>query len=34
MTVMSEYLWLVIVGAIGAFGFGWGTGAVPWPYFL
>jgi hypothetical protein len=26
MAVMSEYLWLVIVGAIGAFGFGWGTG--------
>nr|WNH14458.1 phosphate transporter B 1;2 [Pteris ensiformis] len=27
MAVLDEYLWLVVVGAIGAFGFGWGTGA-------
>jgi sodium-dependent phosphate transporter len=25
--VMPEYVWLVVVGAFGAFGFGWGTGA-------
>ncbi|MCO5610642.1 hypothetical protein L7F22_064881 [Adiantum nelumboides] len=27
MAVLSQYLWLVVVGALGAFGFGWGTGA-------
>ncbi|KAG6552741.1 hypothetical protein Mapa_005688 [Marchantia paleacea] len=27
MAVLEEYLWLVVVGAIVAFGFGWGTGA-------
>ncbi|KAG6552740.1 hypothetical protein Mapa_005687 [Marchantia paleacea] len=27
MAVLSEYLWLVVVGAFVAFGFGWGTGA-------
>nr|WNH14450.1 phosphate transporter B 1;2 [Pteris vittata] len=27
MAVLGEYLWLVVVGALGAFGFGWGTGA-------
>ncbi|KAI5056829.1 hypothetical protein GOP47_0028647 [Adiantum capillus-veneris] len=27
MAVLNEYLWLVVVGALGAFGFGWGTGA-------
>ncbi|KAG6552739.1 hypothetical protein Mapa_005686 [Marchantia paleacea] len=27
MAVLDEYLWLVVVGAIVAFGFGWGTGA-------
>lgn len=26
MAVLDEYLWLVVVGAIVAFGFGWGTG--------
>lgn len=26
MAVLSEYLWLVVVGAFVAFGFGWGTG--------
>jgi len=25
--MLSEYLWIFIVGTIGAFGFGWGTGA-------
>lgn len=27
MAVESAYVWLVVVGAFGAFGFGWGTGA-------
>ncbi|BBN09033.1 solute carrier family 20 (sodium-dependent phosphate transporter) [Marchantia polymorpha subsp. ruderalis] len=27
MAVLEEYVWLVIVGSIVAFGFGWGTGA-------
>lgn len=26
---MPQYLWLVITGAFGAFGFGWGTGEAP-----
>lgn len=25
--VLGQYLWLVVAGALGAFGFGWGTGA-------
>jgi len=25
--VLHQYLWIVVTGAIGAFGFGWGTGA-------
>lgn len=27
MAVYDDYLWLVVVGAIGAFWFGWGTGS-------
>lgn len=26
MAVLEEYVWLVVVGAFVAFGFGWGTG--------
>lgn len=28
MPVLHEYQWLVVVGAICAFGFGWGTGVL------
>lgn len=27
MAALPEYVWLVVVGAFVAFGFGWGTGA-------
>lgn len=28
MAVLDEYVWLVVVGAFVAFGFGWGTGEL------
>lgn len=26
---MPQYLWLVVVGSLAAFAFGWGTGEIP-----